>query len=140
MGIQVNSMSQKSSSYIDAIYGICEEVIHRITKFWLRFDWLYNKTKHGKAFAEYLAVLHGTTYKIINERKRALSREQDSEKKASENDLGEKKRKAFLDLLLELSQNGTVLTDEQIREEVDTFLFEAILHYPIQSTLSIDFL
>lgn len=41
-----------------------------------------------------------------------------------DDDVGEKKRQAFLDLLIEAGQDGVTLTDEEVKQQVDTIMFE----------------
>ncbi|XP_043462045.1 cytochrome P450 4g15 [Leptopilina heterotoma] len=41
-----------------------------------------------------------------------------------DNDVGEKRRLAFLDLLVESAQKGVVLNDQEVKEQVDTIMFE----------------
>lgn len=43
---------------------------------------------------------------------------------ADDNDVGEKRRLAFLDLLVESAQKGVVLNDQEVKEQVDTIMFE----------------
>lgn len=41
-----------------------------------------------------------------------------------ENDVGEKKRLAFLEMLMDMKKNGGQMSDEEIWEEVNTIMFE----------------
>ena len=41
-----------------------------------------------------------------------------------DNDVGEKKRLAFLDLMVESATNGAAISDQEIKEQVDTIMFE----------------
>lgn len=124
MGIQVNAMSKKVNSYAEAVYGICGEISNRTTKALLSYDFVFYKSGYGKRFLEYLSTLHGTTNRVIHERKSLRQKHNINQEKENVDDFGRKKRQAFLDLLIDVSKDGAVLTHEQIREEVDTFMFE----------------
>lgn len=69
-----------------------------------------------------LKVLHGFTDRVITSRRNELISGEKHED-LSENS-GIKRKKALLDVLLEATVDGQPLSNEDIREEVDTFMFE----------------
>ncbi|KAJ4451981.1 Cytochrome P450 4C1 [Periplaneta americana] len=109
-----------------------ELVRDRMERPWLHPDFLHQLSSNGRKQKKCLKILHGFTNKVIQERKLKVKSQQGQQSQEREEDEvlvsnyfpGKKKRMAFLDLLLEVSEGGTKLTDEEIREEVDTFMFE----------------
>lgn len=69
-----------------------------------------------------MKVLHGFTDKVIRERRQKLI----NQEKIANDKSDEKTRKdgTFLDILLQGSVDGKPLSNLDIREEVDTFMFE----------------
>ena len=78
-------------------------------------------TPAGFQWRNILATLHGFTNNVIQERKAEYA---NTKQGAVQDDVGIKRRLAFLDLLIEASDDGKALNDDDIREEVDTFMFE----------------
>ncbi|XP_067002018.2 cytochrome P450 4C1 isoform X2 [Anabrus simplex] len=126
MGTTIKAQEETDSEYVSAVYEMSELTLQRILKPWLHSDFIFNISPLGRKYKKDLRILHGFTNKIIQERKEARRKHPASDKTESSDDsvFGKKKRMAFLDLLLESSEKGNLLTDEELREEVDTFMFE----------------
>lgn len=101
----------------------------------MQSDFIFKLTEDHKRHEECLKILHGFSYRVIRERKEQIKMDQQKldmnnnqlDENANrvvddEEGMGKKKKLAFLDLLISASGNGSVLTDEDIREEVDTFV------------------
>lgn len=94
--------------------------------FWQRLNVFFKHTKPGKEREAALKVLHDETNRVIRLRREQLIQERNEWKpEAEQDDVGAKRRLAFLDmLLLTQMEGGAELSDTDIREEVDTFMFE----------------
>lgn len=95
--------------------------------FVLRYPLFYNFSKLQKTEASALRVLHGFTDNVIRKRRQELFDVKPDDEEAFDDDDGVRKKRALLDILLQSTIDGKPLTDLEIREEVDTFMFEVIL-------------
>lgn len=86
------------------------------------FNLTSGKTRQDKA----IKVLHDFTRTVIKKRRLELIEKNitDNVEAVDDNDIGTKKKMALLDVLLQSTIEGKPLTDEEIQEEVDTFMFE----------------
>ncbi|XP_054149154.1 cytochrome P450 4V2 [Melozone crissalis] len=127
MGRNVGAQKNKDSDYVSAIYRMGDLIQRRQMSPWLWPDFLYVLFKVGREHNRKLNILHNFTDMVIAEKAEELK---NTQQKKHDNDgnseeSGSKKRKAFLDMLLNATDDeGKKLSYRDIREEVDTFMFE----------------
>lgn len=119
---------------------------NRQAKVWLHPDFLFQLTAQYKEHQKCIEILHEFSYRVIHERKAEIAKQNNNNNNIEDTinnnvyananlnvvdtshceiiDFPKKKRLAFLDLLIDASQDGSVLSIDDIREEVDTFMFE----------------
>ncbi|XP_072262254.1 cytochrome P450 4V2 [Pyxicephalus adspersus] len=121
MGTKIQAQNNSDSDYIKAIYEM-SDLIHRRQKMpWLWPDFVYSRLQAGKRHAKNLKILHSFTDKTILERAQELK----NAEACPDDSTKLKKRSAFLDMLLKVTDDaGNSLSHRDIREEVDTFMFE----------------
>ncbi|KAK4025904.1 hypothetical protein OUZ56_014940 [Daphnia magna] len=120
MGTRINAQTQ-DSDYVRAVCRIGQLLVEKMLKPWLEHPLMFSLSALGREHNQLLEILHGFTENVIRERRKTLSEKEDV---AKEMDIGIRNRLPLLDLLLRASDDGGVLSDQDIRNEIDTFMFE----------------
>lgn len=88
------------------------------------FPRLYDYTPNGFSERRNIKILHKFTNDIILSRRAQVLEAESIANNVSTNDFGMKNKMSLLDFLLKSTVDGQPLSNEDIREEVDTFMFE----------------
>ncbi|XP_046742320.1 uncharacterized protein LOC124408984 [Diprion similis] len=136
MGTTSDVNGQVQNEYRSCVSEMGDIMLYRILRPWWHSDWMFKFSRKFKDQVRALKVLHGFSTNIINDRKRyhdetgdrflkGLGGDSDSSIYDFNNEnVKGKRRLAMLDLLISASRREGSISDEGIREEVDTFIFE----------------
>lgn len=125
MGVSVQAQRGGQAEYIKAVKRISELVVHRQMAPWLHRRFIFKLMPSGQEQAQVLRTLHGFTENVMRERKSQYRASRSGGLRIAPAELtGVKRHMTFLDMLIEVSEKKGLLTDTDIREEVDTFMFE----------------
>jgi len=107
----------ESHPYVQAVVELGDLWVARTLKPWLYPDFIYSLTSDGRKFKKYCDFVHTVSEDIIQKRKQTLAEKGEAAMKQG-------RYIDFLDILLTAKDDdGKGLTDLEIRNEVDTFLF-----------------
>ena len=115
--------------YVKCVYELLELCSDRFLTPLYHVDWIYSLTPSGRRMRDACAAVHSHSEEVIRERKEALGIKAGLSEAERETILKSvaKKRKYcdFLDILLTaVDGEGKGLSDLEIRDEADTFMFE----------------
>ncbi|XP_002731980.1 cytochrome P450 4F2-like [Saccoglossus kowalevskii] len=109
--------AKSQNPYISSVYALSHLISERGRFVPYHSDIIYNLSISGYKFRKALRAVHGYSVRVIQERKQALQQSGD--------DKPARKYIDFLDILLRAKdEDGNGLSDREIRDEVDTFMFE----------------
>lgn len=124
MGISINAQTEgNTSEYVKAVDEMSRIFIVRTMSVIKRIDFLYQFTEDYRSEKRSIEILHNMTDSVIKKRRSLINNGNNPNNNAKSDEFGIKKRIAFLDLLLQCTIDGKKLSDTDVREEVDTFMF-----------------
>ncbi|EFN66739.1 Cytochrome P450 4g15 [Camponotus floridanus] len=119
MGYKLNAQINSKNEYVEAVDKIASIVQMRFTNVWVSNDKIFKLTKAGKEHDHALRIIQDLVDKVIAQKKIEWQQKHDGSLNKPLN-----KKQVLLDLLLDISKNGTVhLSDADIRDEVNTFMY-----------------
>ncbi|XP_077432837.1 cytochrome P450 4T8 isoform X1 [Vanacampus margaritifer] len=108
-----------TNEYIKSVYQLTDLINLRFRTFPYHNDLIFYLSPHGFRFRRFCKLAHRHTEEVIRKRKEVLKEAKEPE------GIQTKRNLDFLDiLLLARDENQQGLSDEDIRAEVDTFMFE----------------
>ncbi|CAH6790684.1 cytochrome P450 4A14 [Phodopus roborovskii] len=112
-------LNENSRSYTKAVEDLNSLVFFRMRNNFHENNVIYKMSSDGRLFHRACQLAHEHTDGVVKMRKAQLQNEEELEK------VKKKRRLDFLDILLfAKTEDGNSLSDEDLRAEVDTFMFE----------------
>lgn len=121
MGVEINALGNPDMPYVRRVKRMSQIILERVFQPHKKYKFTYQFTKTYREEKECLKELHAFTREVIEKRRREL-------KIKGPKEFGLSRKQAFLDLLLQMTkENGDfMLSDDDVQEEVDTFMFEVL--------------
>ncbi|XP_003744153.1 cytochrome P450 4c3 [Galendromus occidentalis] len=123
MGVRIGAQTNPESDYVKSLYTLGESFMDRSFAPYYWTKPAYKLSRKGREFFKSIDTMQSFTMKVIRERRAEIQNTLENDK-STDNDIGRKTRKPFLNLLLERHIKEGDLSLEDIQEEVDTFMFE----------------
>ncbi|XP_048481048.1 cytochrome P450 4C1-like [Plutella xylostella] len=124
MGVPAISDSIVTSEYYQAFNRTLQLIVERGFNIFLHPDCVYRLTPGYRELKKNVAVLHHVSTTVIAQSRMRYNEAKKNGQLNNNNTNGAKSTRfrPFLDILMELSESDPLLTDEQIRAEVDTVI------------------
>lgn len=127
MGTKINAQLNENADYVNAVKEISYIISSRFIKMWMRPQFIFNLTPAKQRHDKCIEIMHKFTTNIIENRREAIIKDNNNDVVIEDieiDDVGLKKKLALLDVLLKSTIDEKPLTNDEITEEVDTFMFE----------------